>query len=252
MIKDRLYGNIGVYSPDGIFMFHANKRKLNFYIKTNLVEKIGDKKYQLTFVPGGVGNGNKGETFAIPRENRCVVTGITDYQVLTRHHIVPLVFRKHFPLEEKRNFQWVVFIEDKHHRDYTVEEHKFYNELAKKYNVPSILEFSSEYNDKLLVYRLAKNLLCHGDKMPSDKKGNLELNFVQLSGLQPTVENLMKYKKPSLKKKDVPEIEIVPGGFGKAIVAHIKDYQEFNLMWLNHFVETMKPQFLPEDLKIYL
>jgi hypothetical protein len=33
-----------------------------------------------------------------------------------------------------------------------------------------------------------------------------------------------------------------------AIAAKITDYREFEILWLNHFIEHMKPKFLPADL----
>ena len=49
------YGDIEIYSPQDELMFRTNQKKLDFYLKKNLAEEIGDKKYRLLFEPNGKG-----------------------------------------------------------------------------------------------------------------------------------------------------------------------------------------------------
>ena len=101
-----LYDNIAIFSPANILLCYVNKKKISFYIKKNLVDKIDDQNYRLTFTPKGLGTINEGQFAQTPskRINQCVVSGTTIN--LTLHHVVPTYVRRHFPLEEKSNFQF--------------------------------------------------------------------------------------------------------------------------------------------------
>jgi hypothetical protein len=125
-----LYGNFGIFSPDGIFMFYTNTRKLTFFIKNDLIEQFAEKSFKLKFIPKGLGynapeNRITGPGCDVARENICVVTGQTSD--LNKHHIVPRFFRKYMPDRYKNNFQLVVLIDEKIHHNYTTIEHKFYD-----------------------------------------------------------------------------------------------------------------------------
>jgi hypothetical protein len=241
LTERNLYGNIEIYSPNMVFMFYCNQRKLDFYLKKELVKKIGDKKYQLTFVPNGLGYSdrdglNLGDK-PPKRDNRCVVTG--QRTNLTKHHIVPSLFRKHLPEKYKYSFVLVVLINAKEHRKYTIEEQKFYNVLADKYGVEKFMapKIDIDKRPKNIAYALT----TYSNAIPEDTQKKLRLEFLELTGLEATEENLIKYKLQKQKKTG-------DNVFGVELVSKITDFDEFEQIWLNHFIETMNPKFLPEDL----
>ena len=51
-------------------------------------------KYKLTFTPAGLGEDTK---HIILKENKCVVCGCTKQDTLSRHHVVPKMYKKIMP-----------------------------------------------------------------------------------------------------------------------------------------------------------
>jgi hypothetical protein len=262
-LKKQGYDNIEFYAPTGELMFFSSQSRLDFYLSKDLVEKIGNKKYQLKFEPKGLGYSDEyssWNSFCLePRANRCVVSGETDYTKLTKHHIVPTYFRKHFPIEHKISFQMVVLLEHEIHANYSKEEIKFHDILAIKYGIETPLELTEQYNRATANIKLATAILLYGHKMP---KADYELTlkkFEAYTGLPPTTENLKKivetptsYYHPncnfrnSKKKFHLMYSEF---DFGKKLASKIVDYREFEEIWIRHFVEKTQPKYLPEDLK---
>ena len=62
----------------------------------------------------------------------------------------------------------------------------------------------------------------------------------------PEKENLIKVRK----RKYEPVSD--ENNFGKTVIDNIKNIYEFQQMWLEHFISTMHPKFLPNDLLILI
>ena len=109
--KDRkIYGNCQVLSPEGHLMFRCESKKANWYLKRDLADIITDEPLviKLKFQPNGLGNHNKNYGLS-EMENICVVCGSDEF--LTRHHVVPICYRKYFPIEKKsHNFHDVLSV----------------------------------------------------------------------------------------------------------------------------------------------
>lgn len=242
--EGNLYGNIEVYSPDDILMFYASAKRMHFYLKNDLAEEIGDDKFRLKFQPKGLGWGTPdGKRYLCKRDNCCVVTGSTEN--LTRHHIVPILFRRHFPSEFNSNFQVVVLIDIDKHREYTIKEQKFYDILALKYDIPEYKTFNKVIRNETRVSCIV-NIMRNNKNLPKQRLTELELEFMHHTGLACTQENFNKFirKKPFYVREELS----IENDFGMALVSKITDFREFELLWLNHFIEEMKPKFLPKDL----
>jgi hypothetical protein len=247
--KNRPYGNLAVYSPDDVLMFYASHNKMRFYVKNDLAEQIGEREYKLKFVPNGLGYSQENNPFGtkdclVPRENRCVVSGETDITRLSKHHMVPKFFRKNFPIEFKSSFQTIVLLDRDIHDEYTILEQKYYDELADIYGVPRMSTFNVE-SVTIRENKLAHSLLTYGHVMPKETQISMEQEFRSRTNVEPTIENLKRYSKLAIVDKKQKTIE---NDFGMAITAKITDYYEFELMWVNHFIEHMKPKYLPDDL----
>ena len=224
---------------EGKLLFLSSIKKLNFYKKKGLVKHIKDDEYTILFTPHVLCSDKNPETL-IPRKNCCVVTGGT--KNLTRHHIVPSFFRRHFPEELKLNFQFVVLINGTKHFEYTIEEQKMYENLGKIYNVEPFKDLISIHEDKIHYIKLARTLLNHGSKIPIDKRILLEKKFMEITGLELSKENLQMVSDKSTSPSNTD------CDFGKQLVSKIDDFNSFEMMWLRHFVDVMKPKFLPQDL----
>ena len=271
-LRKDLYDNIGLYSPDNTLMAYINYDKLNFYLEKDLVECIDEKKYRLKFEPKGLGYTDEDSVVSanclIPRENRCVVTGETDFTKLTRHHIVPSYFRVHFPIKEKSSFEMVVLLEARKHFYYTQVEHKFYDELAKMFDVETETSITKRFSAACNKIKLVDTLYRFGLKLPPDVKAEKEALFIDIYDMPATIENYRKIINTPTSYYTPPEPYPPLSGdriifknkrftqagsefdFGKLLASKIVDYRAFEGIWLAHFIKIMKPKYLPEDLKI--
>lgn len=241
------YGNIEIYSPGNDLMFITNQKKLNFYLKKELAEKIGDKKYRLLFEPKGIGHGERNKELLTQRANQCCCCGNKDLLTMTRHHIVPTRFRKFLPDNIKGfNHRYVIMLCIDCHEEYGYFENDLNNELAEQYNVPTLRECNNQIHvEKRIITGLADSILFK-DRIPEERKEELKLEFKKRTGLEPTEDNLYKVRK----RKYEP---VAPDhNFGKLIVDKLKNIYDFQQMWLEHFVSTMQPLYMPDDLKILL
>lgn len=247
---DRLYGNVHVYSSDDILMFKTNAKKAKWYLNKNLAEKINisDEKYdiRLKFKPKGLGHSenyklkdiNTRNFYLSEKENICVVDGCSDYSLLTKHHIVPTMFMKHFPIELKSNNSHdVVLISVENHRRYEIEADKLKDMIAYSYDVPTLSEYSRKISSKNSYIGMANAILSPNVEM--ENKIYLCIKFRNRTGIVPTSENLLEYVKACKNEYRMTEY------YGKLIVDKIQDYQDFVELWRGHFINIMKPKYMP-------
>jgi hypothetical protein len=98
-ITKKFLGNFQVLSVEGTLLFRTNKKRVDWYMKRGLAKEISADTIQLNFQTNGDGNASDPEYYNEIRENKCVKCGTEEH--LTRHHIVPSKFRRHFPLSYK-------------------------------------------------------------------------------------------------------------------------------------------------------
>ena len=252
-----IYGNCQVLSPDGILMFRCLEKRAKWYLKRNLAKTINDNPLivQLTFQPKGPGV--KEENLKSERHNRCVACGEEDLNELTKHHIVPYEYRKNFPDERKQhNSLFVVPICKKCHTQY--EQHyatPLKKKIAKEYGVKK-----SVSQDVFFIRGAINTLLKHYDSsihIPSKKQLKLkEKAFVLLieKGMIEKIEQLddLAYLKVTL-DNIYEECDKYVDNHGKFIVECWKDrLNEFEIMWVNHFITSMNPKYTPEYLIEYI
>lgn len=247
MKKYKLYGNHKVYSPNGTLMFLANSKRVDWYLQRDLInikkiEKDGTLHVYLKFEPKGKGHNGNDDYYLTLKENRCVVTGEKDITMLTKHHVVPYMYRKHFPLEYKdRSSHDIVLMTKKEHSNYERKADLFKIELEKKYGI------YDEYNKMKKQYDFYKKsasyanvIIKHKNKIPKDRLIFLYSEIIKLSGVKPTSRNLRLLVKEDRRifKKEIER--------GKFLVDKINNYKEFCIMWRKHFVENTNPKFLPK------
>lgn len=247
---DKLYGNHKIFSPNGEFMFMGNKKKINWYLKKDLAEIIntesdGSIHIKLNFIPNGLGHDDNDPYYLTPKENICVVSGDDDITYLTKHHIIPYCFRKHFDLLFKdRSSHDVVLITRKYHYIY---ENDFAttlkNEIAEELGIPTIEKYSATTNNHNNPAKsIAKTLISHHKKMPLKALLDLMIKFEDLTNIKCTMDNIEKYVKKCDNKTHIP--------WGKLVVDKITDFQAFSERWRQHFIDSMNPQYMPSGWDI--
>jgi hypothetical protein len=248
MNLNKFYGNIKVYSPEGILMFKGNEKKINWYLNKNLAEVIevdSNNKptaIRLNFVPGGIGHLND-EFFLSSKENICVVSGQNNLNRLTKHHVVPYMYRKWFPLEFKsKNSHDVLLIDAELHFQYEKEANKLKDMIAKDLELPTLKEYSNRLKRKAAYSGMARAIL--NPDILFENKIDICIKFQQNTKLIPTSTNLKRYLRAVKNENEMANL------YGQIVVDKIKDLQEFSEMWRKHFVDTMNPKYLPKGWSI--
>jgi exonuclease 3'-5' domain-containing protein 2 len=235
-----MYDNCRLLSPEGKFMAFCDRKRYDWYLKKNLAVKIDDKTIQLTFIPKGTGYRLDSEFLLTERANVCVVCG-TEHN-LTKHHVVPTRYRKHFPLEIKNHASFdVLTLCEEHHHEYEEHSNNFSKELMKKHDLD---ELAKKYKEKYTNLGLIATFLDAGDSMPEKAKEKL-LEKIKVV-----------FHDDSITRKQLPVIlannkEFIDGYYDAIHVKLIEiyGYVEFVKMWRKHFIDYAKPQFLPDSWK---
>lgn len=238
--KNIIYGNCLVRSPNGTDMFRCVEKKANWYLDRELAVLISENPFiiQFTFEPNGYGHEDDVYSLAI-KENKCVVCGLTELGYLTKHHIVPYEYRTHFPLEFKEHSSHdVVSICNEHHAEY---ETKFALELKRDFAIIYEAPQNITKSEKMIstMYSYAKALILHGDKMGEERKKEL-IEYIQLFQKEKVNDKLIK------KLSEVNTKDLFNKKHGEIVYNKVKnDLQSFVELWRNHFIDNMKPKYMP-------
>jgi hypothetical protein len=269
--------NWKVFHPNGKHMFTCGEKKAMWYLEKidddgePLAIKTGKFEIQFKFEPKGDGY-REGEVFGIAgREMRCVVNG--EEEGLQRHHIVPYCYRSHFPKEYKsKNHHDVVLITYKNHEQYELEATKFKNKVAELYDIRTLNELNLEYTKVLCEFSdtkvktvsklyaifgsyhkiphnvILENLKFVGKNLGIPYKQMLSYSYVQLYKLYLLLKEKYEVDFQKIKRANRKEYD---HGYHlmKKLDSHEK-IEEFVKMWRAHFVQTMKPKYMPEGWSI--
>jgi exonuclease 3'-5' domain-containing protein 2 len=236
----RFYENCEQLDQEGRFLSFINKKRADWYVNRGLAKVLSHEPYRisLTFPPAGQGR-REDPFYQVQRENVCVVCGTEES--LTRHHVVPQTFRKHFPEEFKANANHDVLAAcETCHRAYCVFEEELKVELAKKHDlsltgaplgIPAHIQKAAS---------LAQTASARWDSMGTKGKERIAASFLFLfSSAGPTPDEMKQIVSIHLHQQT--------SSFGKAIAnLYEDDLNSLASLWRNHFVETMDPQHLPK------
>lgn len=241
--KDRkIYGNCQVFSPGGHLMFRCDLKKAKWYLNRDLANIVDNDPLtiKLTFEPNGLGNHNK-EYGLTEMKNVCVVCGSDEF--LTRHHIVPICYRRHFPLEIKsHNFHDVLSVCADCHEKYETHAFTLKLKLADEYGAP----ISGEKINNKPFFQMKKiaNCLTHYNKNIPQKvikqmKKKLRNYFSWRKITQKRLHEILEHK-----------LEVCRRTHGEIVVSKIDNIQSFIKMWRNHFIENNDCKYLPKNWSI--
>jgi 5-methylcytosine-specific restriction endonuclease McrA len=240
--RNQIYGNCRVLSPEGILMFRCDTKKANWYLSRSFAITLNDDPLtiQLTFEPKGLGNYNRPYGL-VELENKCVRCG--SEEELTRHHVVPHCYRRHFPEEYKtHNHHDVVALCIDCHDSYERYADEYKKELSNTYNAPIDGMWDKVNDISVKVSKIATALSIHGDVIPTVKKEKMMNELSILLGhtdFLDNMEQLMIRPKPEMRKSH-----------GEMVVEQLKSIDEFIISWRQHFVSNAKPKFLPNSWDI--
>lgn len=233
--KSPIYGNYSVYSPDNILMFNCSEKKANWYLDRSLAT-IEGKNIKLNFSPNGLGHHNS-DYGLNQMENKCVNCG--GKENLNKHHVVPICYRKHFPLELKSHkFHDVLPLCINCHNKYERKADILKTELSIKYNAPinGIVKKGDNRHSRLSFVLLNKDL---------PTKRHLEIKSILKSEL-----GIKRLTKSRLIKISINKESTTTKTHGEIVMSQINDYESFIIMWRKHFIDNNICKYLPKDWKI--
>lgn len=240
--SNKIYGNCQVLSPEGILMFRCDNKKANWYLSRNFAITLSDDPLtiQLTFEPKGLGNYNRPYGL-IELENKCVDCGTEED--LTRHHVVPFCYRKHFPEEYKsHNHHDVLPLCVECHTNYELHADELKKDFAKMYNAPVDGKWDDIDDMSIRVAKIATALSLHSDVIPYDKKEKLMSELAMLLGhtdFLDSLDYLMIRPKAEMRKSH-----------GEMVVEQLLSIDDFIITWREHFILKCKPKYLPKNWDI--
>ncbi len=252
-----VFSNVLVRSPDGTDMFRCKTELGQWYLNKNLAEEVSNNPLiiQLSFQPKG--QGHAGDPFYLQeRHNNCIVCGTAER--LTLHHMVPRCYKRHLPLEmksrscaEAKGGRYGTYdtmaLCDKCHGVYETQfSWPLKQKLANKVGIPMNGLYLADRKTAINIGRTACAIKQHGEKMPKER---LEELYRRLKA---------HYGKDEITEEDLDAaIERLPKGpdilASRQIVKQLKTPEEiddFFIMWRRHFVDSMKPKYMPDHWQV--
>jgi hypothetical protein len=240
--KSIMYGNYHIQSPEGNEMFHCNAQKALWYLNRDIADVVGDNPptLRLKFVPGGPGH--VGDAYYLTEKlNRCVVCA--SERNLNRHHVMPRVFRKHLPeCIKDHNYHDVLLMCIDCHEQYEEEADKLKQKICRELEFDINNGAGQIYLPDIGNAVKAARALFHYEKVIPEPRKSILLN------------TLREYlKKDEITPEDLKEVSSHFSwrrpdgykGYGEFVVSKIGDIQEFTERWRQHFIDVMKPKYLP-------
>lgn len=238
ILKRNLYENCCVRNMQGVIIFYCSLKRANWYLKRNLAAKLNNDPLDIQLNFETKGQGHLGDDFYLQhRKNICTVCGIG--KDLTRHHIIPICYRRHMNPEVKdHSFHDILLLCYICHDTYERYADSFKLELSKEYNAPlNGIYDNKKFNSLMSVRADANSLIKHWDFIPNDRKNIL------INRMKKTL-NTDKIDLQSLSEINVEAFEVKT--HGKIVVGRLTNLQIFLQRWRRHFLESMSPKFLPE------
>src|SRR3989338_4946539 len=226
------YENYSVLSTNGIVLFRTNEEKITWYVRNNLARILESDKQtvQLTFKPKG--NGSVGDPYLLDEKlNQCVCCGTREK--LTSHHIIPRRYIRHFS-KEIRDLAGAydnMLLCTHDHFAYEHEARELHKQLEEEASLPTLFE-------DIKPIKTAGTIERYGHLISSDKKERL-------------LQTLRIYcRKEEISAEDIGKIAAlnictIVHERSKKVIDAAENLSLFIIRWRKHFVETMRPRFLP-------
>lgn len=237
------YSNCLMLSPSGVKLARVSRHKAEWYINKGLASLVSDDPYwvlKLNFEPAAIIDAEDPYLIGI-KYNICVVCSAEED--LTLHHVVPYCYRKHFPdgLKRHSHFDVLLLCSDCHER-YEIEAGRFKKRIFEDLNIDTTIPRHKDA-DKLRACAFAISLKRLGENIPDFKQEEMKA-FIKTSfslDEEVTEECLNKIINEKHLYHFRPSLEQC---FKKVVERY--ELNEFCLMWRRHFVNTLKPKYMPE------
>ncbi|CAN8025827.1 unnamed protein product [Ixodes persulcatus] len=249
--KTPLYDNCILQAPDGEALCTCDYKKAIWYVDRDLGKVVSEQGeplvIRLNFEPS-----NRpvldSQYYIQAKDNNCVVCGSAES--LVRKNVVPHEYRKYFPKVMKHHISHdILLLCVRCHQLSNMRDMTLRYALAQECNAPikdGTFSKSMENSEMRKVRSAARALLMHArnNKLPQDRVALLLEVLKDHYGVDRLSEGHVRMAADIDTK--VVNMDYVP--HGERVVEHFKKnggLVHFELRWRQHFLETMKPKFLP-------
>ena len=240
--KSKLFGNYKILNKDDKLIGICDVKRFRWYLKKKLAVVIDDNTIKINFEPVYKKIFDKK---LIERKTLCVVCGsIND---LIKFHVVPLQFKKHFPIDQKEHSSNDIVLLCK---QCTIQVNLltdlFKNEIFKIVGIsPNDFIDPIKVNIKKYAVKVRKNKLYNK---------NYDIEYKELLNAL----NNLEEKEYDILDNDIELYCNIDCSCKYKNFEHIGDYvvnafKEKNKIpyfiekWKENFIENMNPKYLPED-----
>lgn len=236
--KKPLYGNCRVENIDGVHIFNTSLKKCNWYLKRNLAIIVQEEPFVIRLTFKTKDNGRANDPFYLQeRPNLCVCCGTTSS--LTRHHVVPIMYRRHFPDDLKMfSSHDVLPMCLPCHNQYEIHADQLKRELLEELNISQ--GYTCDINKDLKRVVMAASALSNNmDSIPPERCVELSKVICEYYKTDTLTQELLDTA------SKIEYITINGELDGKQVVSKIGSIEEFMMRWRVHFLEYAKPQYMP-------
>ncbi|XP_019618501.1 PREDICTED: exonuclease 3'-5' domain-containing protein 2-like [Branchiostoma belcheri] len=247
--RSPLYHNCQLRAPDGTLLCTIDRKKVQWYLQKDLGELVSEDPLtiQLKFEPSGRPSSQDDQYYLSVKENVCCVCGRSESYI--RKNVVPHEYRRHFPRAMKDHLSHdVLLLCTVCHQQTSYHDNRLRNQIAREFNAP----LGSEDNVKFLedpvrrkARTAAKALLRDNNKIPAERKSELETQVKEHYNTEELTTSMLA-EAASLETRIenenfVPHAEKVV----RSLLERENGLVSFEKRWRRHFLDNMKPQFLP-------
>lgn len=239
-----VYGNWLMLSPDGEEMCRCSQKRASWYLKRGLAEIVVEDPptFKLKFQPNGPGH--RGDQYYLgKKKNICVVCGTTER--LTKHHVIPQSYRKFLPNKSRNSHDILVVCVPCHVTYHSVSDQLcklFLEELEITVERPKVIDEAL-----IQVIKYSKTLLAD-HQIPQERIQTMHDFVKNFLNKEPSAEDLLRLSK--IKRSETTVNSTRAGQLVAEAIVKLGKVREFCSRWRQHFVDTMKPQHMPEAWKI--
>jgi len=241
ILKRNLYENCKVKNLAGDVIFFCSTKRAKWYLNSLLATVITESPLEIQLNFETKGDGNVGDKFYLQhRKNLCVVCGAVEE--LTRHHVIPYAFRKFLPGNIKNHsYHDILLLCVTCHESYEQHAYDLKIKLGEEYDAPvdGVITHGDNnkeaHIDRHKARGYARTLLKYADKIPAERRDILIAHIKKTMG----AEADLKFVAEMPLEMDV-KVQ------GEIIVSKLVNIDEFLHRWRQHFIDTMKPRYMPE------
>jgi len=234
-----IYSNCALYDHKGL-LCRCSSQRARWYLKMGLATVISENPLQvlLNFDPE-VSLEQREAVYCVHKENKCCVCGEENIENLTKHHIIPLCFRKIFPENYKSSLSHdVVPVCDnchvKYHKHAAIKIEQMYKQC----------DAITMNREKRIFFKESLGL-CKAltlETLPKHRAQEMQQTLYSMWSNELEIEKIAEQCRQEIaaRKKIEP----------KLCLEQVKDLEQFIIDWRMDFVNTMNPRFLPKGWSI--